>query len=134
MLFNIYNIYIKIRTKFNLKFPLFNTTCKVAIGTQIAATHVLNRHNLKKVTMLKPSMEYNRRTAIIESVRAGRSATEIILFFRSPRSTVYDVIVKYNESEGSNEGSATLAKKSHSKERVVKRPDIILRAQDLICE
>ena len=65
-------------------------------------THVLNSPNLKIVAMLKPSEEYNGRAAIIESVRAGRSATEIIRFFGYPRSTVYDVVAKYNESEKSN--------------------------------
>ncbi|KYN09101.1 hypothetical protein ALC57_18788 [Trachymyrmex cornetzi] len=45
--------------------------------------------------MLKPSAEYNRRAAIIEGLRAGRSATEIIRFFGYPRSTVYDVVAKY---------------------------------------
>ena len=38
--------------------------------------------------MLKPSTEYNRRAAIIEGLRAGRSATEIIRFFGYPRSIV----------------------------------------------
>ncbi|KYM94846.1 hypothetical protein ALC62_14441 [Cyphomyrmex costatus] len=42
--------------------------------------------------MLKPSAEYNRRATIIEGLRAGRSATEIIRFFEYPRSTVYDVV------------------------------------------
>ncbi|XP_018364731.1 PREDICTED: uncharacterized protein LOC108762295, partial [Trachymyrmex cornetzi] len=84
--------------------------------------------------MLKPSAEYNRRAAIIESVRAGRSATEIIRFFGYPRSTVYDVIAKYHESEKPNEGSATPVRKIHSNERVVMTPDIIQWAQELIFE
>ncbi|KYN10983.1 hypothetical protein ALC57_16867 [Trachymyrmex cornetzi] len=53
--------------------------------------------------ILKPSAEYNRRATIIEGLRAGRSATEIIRFFGYPRSTVYDVMVKYTTSEQSNE-------------------------------
>ena len=44
--------------------------------------------------MLKPSAEYNRRVAITEDLRAGRSATEIIRFFRYPRSTIYDIVAK----------------------------------------
>jgi len=47
---------------------------------------------------------------------------------------VYDVIAKYNESEKSNEGFATPARKTHSKEHVVRTPDIIQRAQELIFE
>ena len=96
--------------------------------------HVLNHHNLETVAMLKPSTEYNRRAAIIESIRAGRLATEIIRFFGYPRSTVYDVFAKYHESEKSSEGSATSARKFHSKERVVRTPDIIQWAQELIFE
>ncbi|CAK9829643.1 Transposable element Tcb1 transposase [Anthophora retusa] len=97
-------------------------------------THILNIHNLKTVAMLKPSAEYNRRAAIIESVRAGRSATEIIRFFGYPRSTVYDVVAKYNQSEKSNEGFATPARKTHSKKRVVRTPEILQRTQELIFE
>ncbi|XP_011707025.1 PREDICTED: uncharacterized protein LOC105462195 [Wasmannia auropunctata] len=105
-----------------------------AIGIQNSLTHVLNHHNLETVAMLKPSAEYSRRAAIVESVRAGRSVTETIRFFGYPRSTVYDVIAKYHESEKSNKGSATPARKIHSKERVVRTPDIIQRAQELIFE
>ena len=47
---------------------------------------------------------------------------------------MYDVFAKYHESEKSNEGSATPARKFHSKERVVRTPDIIQRAQELIFE
>ncbi|KYN41484.1 hypothetical protein ALC56_04089, partial [Trachymyrmex septentrionalis] len=50
------------------------------------------------------------RAAIIESIRAGRSATEIIRFFGYPRSTVYDVFAKYHESEKSNERKSFGAK------------------------
>ncbi|KYM80335.1 hypothetical protein ALC53_09429 [Atta colombica] len=44
--------------------------------------------------MLKSSAEYNRRAAIIEGLRAGRSATKIIRFFGYPRSTIYDIMTK----------------------------------------
>jgi len=84
--------------------------------------------------MLKPSAEYNRRAAIIEGLRAGRSAMEIIRFFGYPRSTVYDVVAKYTALEKSNEGSSTPARKSHSKERTARTPAIIERAQALISD
>jgi len=45
--------------------------------------------------MLKPSAEYNRRAAIIEGLRVGRSATEIIRFFGYPRLTVYEKIYDF---------------------------------------
>jgi len=64
-----------------------------------------------------PGREYNRRVAIIEGHRAGRSPTKIIRFFGYPRSTIYDVMAKYSASEQSNESSSTPARKSHSKER-----------------
>lgn len=61
-----------------------------------SSTHVVNVHNLQKVAMLKLSTEYNGRAAIIEKVRAWRSATEIIPKY--PRATVYDVVAKYDKS------------------------------------
>ncbi|KYN45447.1 hypothetical protein ALC53_00005, partial [Atta colombica] len=70
--------------------------------------------------ILKPSAQYNRRAAIIEGLRAGRSAMEIIRFFEYPRSTVYDVIAKYIALEQSNEGSSMSARKSHSKKRTAR--------------
>ncbi|EZA58491.1 hypothetical protein X777_01112 [Ooceraea biroi] len=79
--------------------------------------------------MLKPSAEYNRRAAIIEGLRAGRSATEIIRFFEYPRSTVYDVVANYTASEQSNESSSMPAKKNHSKERSARTPAVVERAQ-----
>jgi len=57
---------------------------------------LLNSHIFKMTAMLKPSAEYNRRTAtIIEGLRTERSATEIIQFFEYLRLTVYDVVAKY---------------------------------------
>ncbi|KYM85199.1 hypothetical protein ALC53_04988, partial [Atta colombica] len=48
---------------------------------------------------------YNRRVAIIESLRAEHSAMEIIRFFRYPRSTVYDVVAKYTALEQSKDSN-----------------------------
>jgi len=56
---------------------------------------LVNSHILKMAAMLKQSAEYNRRAAIIEDIRIGRSATEIIRFFGYPRSTIYVVVAKY---------------------------------------
>jgi len=85
-------------------------------------------------TQIRSSAEYNRRAAIIEGLRAGRSKTEIIRFFGFPRSTVYDVAAKYLASEASEKGSANPTRKSHSKEKSVRTPAIIERAQELISE
>jgi len=54
-------------------------------------------------TASTPDREYNRRAAIIEGLRAGRSPTEIIRFFGYPRSTVYNIVAKYSASEQYNE-------------------------------
>jgi len=82
-----------------------------------------------------PGREYNRRVAIIEGLRVGRSPREIIRFFGYPRSTVYDVVAKYSASEQSNESSSMPARKSHSKERTARTPVVVERkTQALISE
>jgi len=65
---------------------------EIVVGVRESLMLLVNSHIFKIAAMLKPSAEYNRRAAIIEGLRAGRSATEIILFFGYPKSTVYDVI------------------------------------------
>lgn len=64
---------------------------KVIVGVRENLMFLVNSHILKTATMLKTSAEYNRKAAIIESLRVGCSVTEIIQFFRYPRSTFYDV-------------------------------------------
>ncbi|EGI70777.1 hypothetical protein G5I_00435 [Acromyrmex echinatior] len=107
---------------------------EIVIGVQESLRLVGISHILKMAVMLKPSAEYNRRAAIIEDLRAGRSATEIIRFFGYPRSTVYDVVAKYTALEQSNEGSSMPARKSHSKERTARIPAVVERAQTLISD
>jgi len=81
-----------------------------------------------------PGREYNRRAAIIEGLRAGRSPTEIIRSFGYPRSTVYDVVAKYSASEQSNKSFSTPARKSHSKERTARTSAVVEKTQTLISE
>jgi len=95
---------------------------------------LVNSHNLKMARASKQSAKYNRRVAIIESLRAGRSATEIIRFFGYPKSTVYYVVAKYTASEQSNEDSSMPARKTHSKERTVRTPEVVEMAQALISD
>jgi len=78
--------------------------------------------------------EYNRRAAIIEGLRAGRSPTEIIRFFGYPRSTVYNIVAKFSASEQSKESSSTPARKNHSKERTARTSTVVKRTQALISE
>ena len=77
----------KIRTNFNLNFPLY--LHQVVIGVRESLMLLVNNHILKMAAMLKLSVEYNRRDAIIEGFRTGRSATEIIRFFGYARSTAF---------------------------------------------
>lgn len=83
---------------------------------------------------VRSSAEYNRRAAVIEALRAGRSPTEIIRFFGYPRSTVYDIAQKYADAEKSEEGSANPARQSHSREKTARAPNVVQRAQELISE
>jgi len=73
----------------------------------------------------------NRKAAIIKGLR-GHSQTEIIRFFGYSRSSVYDVVTKYLASETSEKDSANPTRKSQSKEKLVRTPAIIERAQELI--
>ena len=93
---------------------------EVVAGVRESLMLLVNNHILKMAAMLKPNTEYNRRAAIIEGLRIGRSATEIIQFFEYSRSIIYDV-AKYMALEQSNEGSGRWSsmptRKSHLKER-----------------
>ena len=106
---------IKIRTNFNLNFPLYCASIR-GCWRRESLMLLVNNHILKMAAMLKSSAEYNQKAAIIEGLRVGRSATEIIWFFGYSRSTVYDVVAKYMALEQSNEDSSMPARKSHSKE------------------
>jgi len=68
---------------------------EVVVDIQESLMFLVNSHILKMAAMLKLSAKYNRKAAIIEGICAGRSATDIIRFFGYPRSTVYDVMIKY---------------------------------------
>jgi len=106
----------------------------VTLGDWVSLMLLVNSHKLKMAAASTPGREYNWRVAIIEGLRAGRSPTEIIWFFRYPRSIVYDIMVKYSASEQSNKSSSTPARKSHSKERTARIPTVIERTQALISE
>lgn len=58
----------------------------------------------------RSTSEYNRRAAVIESVRAGKTPSEIIKFFGYPRSTVYDIVQRYAVSEESEVDACTAAR------------------------
>lgn len=56
--------------------------------------------------LLRTSEKYNRRVAIIEGLRIGRSPTEIARFFGYSRSIVNDIAEKYAASKKSQESFA----------------------------
>lgn len=76
--------------------------------------------------------EYNRRAAIIEGLRAGRSPTDIIKFFGYPRSTVYDIAQKYSALQASGEDPNNPARKICSKKRKSRTPTSAERADEFI--
>ena len=88
----------KIRTNFNLNFPLYCASARDCCWRP-RKPDASNKQLYSQNGCLKPSAKYNRRAAIIEGRRAGRSATEIIRFFGYPRSTVYDIVIKYTTLE-----------------------------------
>ncbi|XP_076634304.1 LOW QUALITY PROTEIN: uncharacterized protein LOC143348207 [Colletes latitarsis] len=93
-----------------------------------------NFYNLKMAELVKPSAEYNRRAAIIESLCAGRTPVEIIKFFGYSRSTVYDVAKRYAASESFEKGSPSPARKVQVRQKSTRTPEIIQRVQDMIFE
>ncbi|CAK9807113.1 Transposable element Tcb1 transposase [Anthophora quadrimaculata] len=84
--------------------------------------------------LVKQNPEYDRRAAIIESLRAGRTPVEIIKFFSYPRSTVYDIAKRYAASDWFEKGSPSPARKVQVREKSTRTPEIIQRAQDMILE
>ncbi|KYM95241.1 hypothetical protein ALC62_14152 [Cyphomyrmex costatus] len=54
--------------------------------------------------LVKKCPEYNRRAAIVKSLRAGCTVPEMVKFFGYSKSTVYDIAHRYVASEGSEEG------------------------------
>jgi len=71
---------------------------------------------------------------IIEDLRAGRSAKEIIRFFGYLSPIVYDVVTKYTALEQFTEDSSMPERKSHSKERIARSSAVVERTQTLILD
>ena len=69
---------------------------------------------------------------IIEDLRAGRSAKEIIRFFGYLSPIVYDVVTKYTALEQSTEDSSMPV--CHSKERIARSSAVVERTQTLILD
>ena len=97
--------------KFQFKFSVILCLRQRLLLASKSLMLLVNNHILKMAAMLKSSAEYNRRPAIIEGLRAGRSATKIIRFFGYLNSTIYDIVTKYIALEQSNEDSSMPARK-----------------------
>ena len=83
---------------------------------------------------IKISDEYQRRAAITVCLRAGRSPADIVAFTKLPRATVYRVAAQYRSAEDSEEGSGTLARKAHSRERTERSDEMIFALHAMIDE
>ena len=62
--------------------------------------------------LVKPSAEYNKRVAIIESLCDGRTPDEIIKFFRYPKSTNIRRCEEIRSLRGVQEGFSFSGEKS----------------------
>lgn len=89
-------------------------------------------HNFIIAAFVRSKAEYNRRAAIIEALRAGRLPSKIIMFFGYSLLTMHDIVQNYTALEKSEEDFANQARKIHSKEKMVRTPPVVQRAQELI--
>ena len=78
------------------------------------------------------SSELNRRIAITESLRAGRTPLEIINFFGYAKSTVYRIAKNFSNAEQSEESRFEPVKKKHAREKLARTPETVKKAQKLI--
>ena len=70
------------QTNFNLNFLLYYASARGCYWRpRKSDASSKQSYSSKSAAMLKPNAEYNRRAVIIEGLRAGRSAMEIIRFF-----------------------------------------------------
>jgi len=117
---------IKIRTNFNLNFSPY---CAFKRHSwRVSLMFLINSHKLKMATVSTPGREYNRRAAIIEDFRAGRSPTEIIRFFGDQPFMIWQNIVLQN-----NQTKVPVRQRG----RVTKNartPAVVERTQALISE
>ena len=80
------------------------------------------------------SDEYQRRSAIIVCLRAGRSPGDIAAFTKLPRATVYRIASQFRSAEEAEEDSGTPARKTHSRDRTARSEDMILALHAMIDE
>jgi len=64
-----------------------------------------NIPNFKVVKSIMNIMEYKQRIAITENLRTGKIPRKIIMFFRYPKSTTYNVAKRYEASKEFKQGS-----------------------------
>lgn len=71
------------------------------------------------------SREYDRRAAILESLRAGKSPAQIVTWFGYKKTQVYDIAKKFGESD--NQEEVTADRKRHRKRSDCKRNEEFCR-------
>lgn len=72
------------------------------------------------------SKEYDRRVAVVESLRAGHSVPEIIKWFGFPKSTVYDIAKRFND------GAESVERKEKTAHKPIRNKAFISRVQKSI--
>jgi hypothetical protein len=73
-----------------------------------------------------------RRTTVIEFLRAGKSPKGILKLLPYPRRTDYDIATQFKRAEKLNKGSGTPLRKVRSSPRSRRTKNVIKRAQNMI--
>ena len=72
----------------------------------------------------------NRRNAIFEALRAGRTPKQIVEFFDYPRATVYRAAAEFAEIEQAESGTGTAVRKKRHRESTKRTPELINAVQE----
>lgn len=78
--------------------------------------------------LVRSSMEYNQRKIIILGASHQAFTNQNYSVLQVPKLTIYNIVQKYANAENSKEGSAYLARQSHSRERTANTLAVTQRA------
>ena len=79
------------------------------------------------------SSEYDRRAAVVESLRAGHKAKDIIEWFKYPKTMVYDLAKAYDSSK--EKDFFTPERKCHKKRTdTIKTPEFVQGVAEVVKE
>ena len=82
-------------------------------------------HGLAMADPESHKVHENRRNAIFEALRAGRTPKQIVEFFDYPRATVYRAAAEYAEIEQLEGSSTTTTRKKRHRESTKRTPELI---------